>query len=88
MLFFLPRIPVFQTVFTYLRPETILLETLKVNLRRNRLPSFRVNKQVLGFVTNGIGKIMSDLPGDTIERLNILTSGSLLSALNQENTQI
>lgn len=71
-----PLIPVFQTVFVYLRPVTILLLTWNVNFRWYLLPSFRTNHGLLGFPSSGIGRTISALPGDLISRLKIFTSGS------------
>lgn len=75
-----PLRPVFQTVFWYLRPDTILLQTLNLNFRLYRLPSFKVNHGPFGFPDSGIGRTISDLPVDLIARLRILTSGSRVSA--------
>jgi hypothetical protein len=38
----------------------------------------------LGFPFSGIGRKISDLPGDLIARLRILTSGSRVSTLYRE----
>lgn len=61
----------------------MLLETVKVNFKRYLLPSFSVKRHFLELVVNGIGRIRSGLPGHNIVRLNILTSGSLLSDFQQ-----
>lgn len=82
----LPLTPVFQTVLAYFRPETILLETVKDNLRWYRLPSLRVKSLLFDLVGNGIGKTRSGRPGHRIERLSIFTSGSLHSELQQANS--
>ena len=75
----IPFIPVFHTTLVYLRPKTILLETVKLNLRRYWLPSLRVKRILLELLPNGIGKMRSGRPGHSIVRLCIFTSGSLLS---------
>ena len=62
----------------------MLLETVKVNFRRNWLPSLRVNILFLESLVNGIGRMWSGLPGHIMVRLNILTSGSLFSAFQQK----
>lgn len=81
----LPRTPVFQTVLVYLRPETMLFETVKHNLRRYRLPSLRVKRLLFELVVvNGNGNTRSDRPGHEMERFNIFTSGSLLSDFNKK----
>lgn len=77
----LPLIPDFQTVLVYLRPDTMLLLAWKENFKLYLLPSFNVNHKPLGFPSSGIGRTMSDLPGETIDRLRIFTSGSRVSAI-------
>lgn len=81
----LPFTAVFQTVLVYLRPETMLLLTWNVNSSLYLLPSFKVNHKPLGFPFSGIGRTISDLSGDLIARLKILTSGSRLSAEAQRH---
>jgi len=77
----LPLTPVFQTVLVYFKPDTILLFTWKVNFNRYWLPSFRVNHKPFGFPSSGMGRTMSSLSGDTIDKLVIFTSGSKISGI-------
>lgn len=79
----LPLRPDFQTVLVYLRPDTMLLLTWKENFKRYLLPSFKVNHKPVGFPFSGIGRTMSDLPGETIDRLKIFTSASRVSAIGE-----
>ena len=79
LLFVSPLRPVFHTTLVYLRPETMLLETEKMNFKRYLLPSLSVKRHFLGAIVNGIGRTRSGLPGLSIVRLTIFTSGSLLS---------
>lgn len=79
-----PLTPVFQTTLVYLRPETMLLETVKENFRRYWLPSLRVKILFLESVVNGIGRMRSGLPGHIMVRLTIFTSGSIFSGLLQQ----
>ena len=58
----------------------MLLETVKLNFKWYLLPSLSEKTLVfLGLFWNGIGSTTSFLPGHWIVRLNIFTSGSLLS---------
>lgn len=61
----------------------MLLLTWKENFKQYLLPSFNVNHKPLGFPSSGIGTTMSDLPGETIDRLRIFTSGSRVSATEE-----
>jgi len=85
----LPRTPVFQTMYVYLRPLTMCLETVKWNLILYLLPSLRVNRVALEVVAgNGIPRITSGRPGESTERLKICTSAPLLSASNNQSLNI
>lgn len=53
---------------------------MKENLSWYFVPSLRVNREALGYETKGWDNIISGLPGQTIERFKILTSGSKLPA--------
>lgn len=77
--FFLPLTPVFHTVLVYLRPETMFLETVNVNLMRIWHPSLSVKRLLLGLFVSGIGRTRSVRPRHMIVRLKTFTSGSLLS---------
>lgn len=81
----LPFKPVFQTVLVYLSPDTMLFLTWKENLKLYGLPSFKVNHKPLGFPSSGIGRTISGLFGERIERLRIFTSGSSVSMINENH---
>lgn len=66
----------------------MLLETVKENLSLYWLPSLRVNIVFLESVVNGIGNMISDLPGHIMVRLTIFTSGSIFSTLQQNGFYI
>lgn len=78
-LLFLPLMPVFQTVYAYLRPDTALLKTLNENFVRYCDPSLSVKRLRFGLFEAAIenGKLTSGLPGDWIKRVSIFTSGAL-----------
>lgn len=63
-----------------MRPETMFLETVNVNLVRYLLPPLSVKRLLFGLLVNGIGSTSSGRSRNIIVRLRILTSASLLSA--------
>lgn len=65
----------------------MLLLTSNVNFKLYLLPSFNVNQFPVGFPSSGTARTMSFLPGATIERLRILTSGSRVSTSSQGKTK-
>lgn len=65
----------------------MLLLTWKENFNLYLLPSFNVNHIPLGFPSSGIGRTMSDLPGEMIDRQNIFTSGSRVSGIEEAHNK-
>lgn len=66
-------------MLVYLRPETMLLETVKENLRRYREPSLSANAKPFESGAKGIGKNKSGRSGVTMINSWNFTSGSSVS---------